>query len=174
MKTALITGASRGLGAEIARILRERGYHVITPSRDILDLSLDISISRYNPGVSSLDILINNAAIVDGSFFEVMRVNAFGPYELTLQMWSRLVAAKGRVINICSVEGELQSGSFGYRPYSVSKATLIAISKMMSRNDDGVVVEDCCPGWFRSRLGGEAAPRSAAEAAQRVLDLTLP
>ncbi len=173
MKTALVTGASRGLGEAIARELFKRDYYVIAPPRAMLDVSSGSSVSSYAPPIDSLDLLVNNAAIVDGSLYEVMETNAYGPYRLTRHLWPLLAKAKGRVVNIGSLEGEVRSDCFGHRPYSVSKATLSAISAMMSKNDDGVTVLECCMGWFRSRLGGDKAPQSAAEAAEYVIKTCL-
>lgn len=164
MKTALVTGASRGLGAEIAKELAALGYHVLTPTRQELDVSSGSSVSSYAPNIDGLDALVNNAAILGVDLYDAMETNAFGPYRLTRHLWPLLKARKGRVVNISSREGIVGDG-FGHRPYSVSKTTLNAITKMMAKNDDGVSLVACCPGWFQSRLGGPNAPRTASLAA---------
>lgn len=62
---ALVTGGSRGIGAEIAIALRCGGVEVITPSRSELDLLDPVSIDRYIEAHhdDGIDILVNNAGI---------------------------------------------------------------------------------------------------------------
>lgn len=163
MKLTLITGASRGLGKEIAHLMAERGYSVLTPTRAEMDLSDVLSIHSFASRIKRLDVLINNAAILGENMENGMQVNAMAPYHLTTALWPAIKASNGRVINVSSREGLM--ASFGGRNYSASKSALNAITRMLSRNEDNVTVAACCPGWFRSGLGGDKAPRSAAEAA---------
>jgi len=163
MKTALITGASRGLGEAIARLLTERGYSVLTPSHAELDISDPASIARFK--VDHLDVLINNAAVLGATLSEAVEVNVMGAALLTHQVWRRLMSNGGRVINISSREG--LTGWFGNRHYSVSKVALNVLTRATALNypSDGVEVCACCPGWFRSKLGGIIAPRLPGDAA---------
>lgn len=165
MITAIITGASQGLGSEIARLLAGHGFVVITPTRKEMDLSDPESIKRFASLIHRVDVLVNNAAVIGVTLDEAMQVNAMGPYRLTKALWPKLAASEGQVINISSREGLMWGDTFGRRYYSVSKAALNAITRTMADNKDGVTVTACCPGWFRSRLGGKDAPQSAAEAA---------
>src|SRR2546421_10486550 len=81
MKTALITGAYRGLGFEIARQLTERNWKVILTERQKtkgsaaaaklknasfveLDITDDASVKRAAKAISKLDVLINNAGLI--------------------------------------------------------------------------------------------------------------
>src|SRR5438034_701688 len=81
MKTVLITGANRGLGYGVARQLSERGWRVILTARRKdqgsaaaaklknaafleLDISADASVARAVNEVPTLDVLINNAAVI--------------------------------------------------------------------------------------------------------------
>ena len=81
MKTVLITGAYRGLGYEVARQLSERGWKLILTARRSdrgsaaaaklknasfleLDITDDRSVTQAAKEVTSLDVLINNAALI--------------------------------------------------------------------------------------------------------------
>jgi NAD(P)-dependent dehydrogenase (short-subunit alcohol dehydrogenase family) len=82
MKTVLITGAYRGLGYEVARQLSLRGWEVILTARRKeegcaaaaqlkngsfleLDITEEASVARAAKTVPRLDVLINNAAIIE-------------------------------------------------------------------------------------------------------------
>lgn len=162
----LITGASRGLGKAMAEILLTRGHNVLTPCRAALDVSSLRSIQEYasfvrNSGLK-LHVLINNAAVIDAMPI-AMETNAMGPWRLSEYLWPILCQSSGRIINISSREG-LPTNN-GWRPYSVSKAALNAITRMHAASGEPVTVTACCPGWFRSGCGGDKAPISATEAA---------
>lgn len=165
MITAIVTGASQGLGKEIARLLADHGFAVLAPTRKDMDVGNPDSINKFCSLVHRVDVLVNNAAILGETLEEALRVNAMGAYHLTSALWPKLVDNQGQVINISSREGLMWGDTFGRRHYSVSKTTLNAVTRMMADNKDAVTVNACCPGWFRSRLGGKHAPQSATEAA---------
>src|SRR5262252_7523078 len=92
MKTVLITGAYRGLGYEVARQLSERGWQIILTARRKqqgaaaaaklknasfleLDIASDPSVSRAAKQVPELDVLINNAAIIEDGDQDILTIS---------------------------------------------------------------------------------------------------
>ena len=64
-KTALVTGASRGIGKSIKESLLNEQIEVFSPSRNELDLSSSESIDNFLTNLSTpVDILVNNAGIL--------------------------------------------------------------------------------------------------------------
>lgn len=160
----LITGASRGLGKAMANILMEKGHNVLMPPRSMLDVTQLHSALKYSAFLArsgiALDVLVNNAGGLCDGFEDTMDLNARGPYLMTRELWPLLTKAHGRVINISSREG-LSGDSFGYRPYSVAKGALNAVTRMQARNNEAIAINACCPGPFKSDSPDEC--RKAAD-----------
>ena len=113
-RTALVTGASRGIGAAIAVKLQNEGVRVLSPSSKVLDLSSTVSIDTYLAQLTDpIDILINNAGInrlgsIDEiackDFEEVIQVNLLGHFRLTQGLVKSMKTRRyGRIVNISSI-----------------------------------------------------------------------
>lgn len=152
--TVLITGASRGLGRELARHYAGAGWRVIACARAAplppdgdglewhrLDVANPASIAELAAGLAgrALDVVINNAAIrgdtgglatLDADdFMAVMRVNALAPLLLARALLPNLTAGRARIIaNISSRAGSIAEGMIddedGDYAYRCSKAAL--------------------------------------------------
>jgi len=186
--TYLITGASRGLGAEFVRQLRRAGQNVIAAVRDPgsagdaakagatvvqLDVTRPDTFDAFARSLTAtVDVVINNAGVAarDSSLRsttaetmeDVFRTNLFGLSLLTKALLQ--VLARGRrktIVNVSSSLGSLAStpGGFSYA-YCCSKAALNMATVLMHRelSGDGFTVISLDPGWNRTDMGGGEAP----------------
>jgi NAD(P)-dependent dehydrogenase (short-subunit alcohol dehydrogenase family) len=158
-----------------------------------LDTSSSESIEAFAAFVErdfgALDVLVNNAAILvdEGKsivdvtpheFESTWRANTLGPFLMTRRL-SRLLrqSGHGRVVNVSSGAGQLSSMTSYAPSYSTSKAALNAVTILFANalRADGVLVNCADPGWVRTDMGGNSAPRSVAEGADTIVWLaTLP
>ncbi len=200
-RTALVTGANRGLGREVCRQLEARGFEVIATSRD---LGFDVTA----PGlvVPKVDVLVNNAGVaLKGFDAEVCRktlaVNFFGALAVTD---AALKVGVGHVVMVSSGMGELsvvgdRLRAFLTRPavtrdevvalmrdfprdfeavgwpasaYRTSKVGLNALTRVLARDLHGRVrVNAVCPGWVRTDMGGPNAERTVEVGAASIVSV---
>jgi NAD(P)-dependent dehydrogenase (short-subunit alcohol dehydrogenase family) len=144
---AVVTGASSGLGAELVRALRSRGWFVIGVSRRpseadehvTCDVSDRAAVSAAAADILErhlrIDLLVNNAGVPARSNFldgtperieQVMAVNYFGSVWTTLSLLEAL-GAGSHVVNVVSVAGTFAAG-----PYSASKHAQLAFSRSIA------------------------------------------
>ena len=194
-RVALVSGANRGIGAEIARQLAtDHGFLVLAGARDpakvaaidgLVPLELDVSDQasvdaareRFEADPGRLDVLVNNSG-VGGSYthgaadFDLddanrtLETNLFGAWRLAQAALPLLRASDdGRIVNVSSGAGQLDDMQGGYPAYRISKSGLNALTRILAAEERGVRSNALCPGWVRTDMGGSGAPRSVAEGA---------
>ena len=131
-KTAIITGANKGIGLAIAKNLIEKDYQIILACRDKIKgkmaedflgsnttfLELDLSkpssitqfVNRINSDFSEIDLLYNNAGLIyrdfeltEEGYESMIAVNYFGAFRLALMLLENLHRRSGRIIQITSL-----------------------------------------------------------------------
>lgn len=192
-KTALVTGASRGIGEAIARRLSEAGAHVIVGARTLdrvqqiateiggTALELDITAADVRERIRvaleqrPIDILVNNAGVTEDDLFirmkpdawtNVLRTNLDSAFHITQEIAKKMIRARwGRIINISSVVGLM--GNAGQVNYAASKAALIGFTKSLALEigSRNVTVNAIAPGFITT-----AMTDAMADEARRALE----
>ena len=158
----IITGASRGIGFELAQQFLRADHQVfcLTRNTDTLDAlefsnlevistdltsteSIDNAVSYIKGKVNCIDVVIHNAGSIVNKPFEkidfqeleiVYRVNVLAPYYLTQQLMSLLGRhSKAHIVNISSMGGFQGSSKFpGLSAYSSSKAAITGLTECLA------------------------------------------
>jgi NAD(P)-dependent dehydrogenase (short-subunit alcohol dehydrogenase family) len=203
-RIALVSGASRGIGAEIARELAaDHGYLVFAGAREPDDVeraegieplrldvtdqaTVDAARDRIAADAGRVDALVNNAGVYGDPIraadydldraHEVLEVNTFGPWRL-IEAFLPLMRESDapRVVNVSSGAGQLSDMNGGRAAYRLSKAALNALTRTLASDERWLKANTMCPGWVRTDMGGSAAPRSVQDGADTAIWLaTLP
>ncbi len=179
-KRVAVTGAAGGLGAPLARLLREKGAHVTgidrvdCPACDesiVTDLSDDTALSTLarHLGNDTPDILVNLAGVMRFGLHEdqpsealalCYRVNLYVPAVLAQAVSAPMRArGEGQIVNIGSVLGAIPYPWFA--AYSSSKAGLAALSQSLRRElaGSGVGVTHVSPRAAKTPLNNSQVNR---------------
>ncbi|QWF83130.1 oxidoreductase [Amycolatopsis sp. CA-230715] len=197
-KTALVTGASKGIGLAIARRLAGEGVRVaaaartVTPGLDAIPVLGDLAtaegattvVETALEALGGIDILVNNvggvrqgiahgesfASITDEAWQRTFDLNLFGTVRVTRAALDSLVARRGVIINISSI-----GARFAHPPveYGAAKAALTNVSKALSEElgPRGVRVTTVSPGPTRTRNWSDPAGMAGDLAREQGVDL---
>jgi len=193
-KAVLVTGASSGIGHNIARRLAREGYFVYAGARKDSDLAaldaidnmqgvrldvtvqsdIDAAVETVRAGKRGLDGIVNNAGVVtmgilaeteESELDFVFDVNVYGPYRLVRAFAPLLIESQGRIANISSMAGISGPPAFGV--YSMSKHAIEAFSDALAfeMGTVGVHVSVIEPGPFKSNATAANCGRRKAQQA---------
>jgi len=209
-RTALVTGANRGIGFAVAQQLSST-HTVAVAARHLAEadsaaaligngsfgVALDVTDA---PGVAlavdqviahagRLDVVVNNAGghydigvapsqMADDDLFDAFDINTVGPLRVINAALPHMRSAGwGRIVNVSSRSGTFSATWANAPAYGISKAALNMLTVQFAHEllGSGVLINACCPGWVRTRMGGADAERSVEEGADTPVWLaTLP
>ena len=162
-RVALVTGASRGIGAAIAAVLTREGVRVLAPSRAEMDLSDPESIAHYVGTIEGpIDILVNNAGInflagldeLDSATLNTtLQINLVAPLQLTRLVAERMrVNRYGRIVNLSSIWSIVSKER--RVAYAASKSAINGITRTLALElgPHGVLVNAIAPGYINTEL----------------------
>jgi len=164
------------------RAAQELGLGNVVPAP--LDVSDDRSVEAFAEWLTHeygrCDVLVNNAAVdydtdqraLTADLARVrddLETNVFGAWRMAQALLPLLRGSDHpRIVNVSSGAGSLATMGGGTPAYSVSKASLNALTRLLAGELDGVLVNSVCPGWVATDVGG-AGGRPLADGAAGVV-----
>ncbi|MFC4862746.1 SDR family oxidoreductase [Pseudomonas sp. MAHUQ-62] len=182
----MITGAGSGLGREIAlrwaregwklalsdvnegglaetlKLVREAGGDGFAQRCDVRDYSqLTAFAQACEEKLGGIDIIVNNAGVASGGFFEELSledwdwqiaINLMGVVKGCKAFLPLLQKSKGRIVNVASMAALMQGPAMSN--YNVAKAGVVALSEslLIELKEEGVGVHVVCPSFFQTNL----------------------
>jgi NAD(P)-dependent dehydrogenase (short-subunit alcohol dehydrogenase family) len=189
-RVAVVTGASRGIGAAITRMLAGRGHRVIAVARDrdaldalVADVDGDVEAVSCDVGdegmvvaaigkLTRVDVLVNNAGVATSNpvhrttlaqWEDMLRVNATGAFLCTRAVLPGMRRRDwGRIVTVASVAG--LAGAPYIAAYAASKHAAIGLMRTVAAEvrGTGVTSNAVCPSYVRTPMTDQTLTGIAA------------
>ena len=181
-RTALVTGAARGIGLASAQRLKREGCRVfgvdLAPMDavgdqyddvDSTDVSDAAAVTALRDRFGDVDIVVNSAGIVgpnkpmweisDDELRQTIDINLFGVFNVMRAFIPAMTKnGWGRIVNIASIAGK--EGNPNLAAYSASKAAVIGLTKSVGKElaTTGVLVNSVAPAVIATEMNESTAP----------------
>jgi len=178
-RTALVTGAGKGIGAAVSRELAAMGARVVVNYRSDrasaektadeiggvavqCDVSDAAAVQAMVNGLGQVDILVNNAGAVRDNLLlrmkqedwdHIIQTDLTSAFHTTKAVMSKMLRARwGRMVNMTSIVG--MTGNAGQANYAAAKAGLIGFTKSIAKEigSRGITVNAVAPGFVNTEL----------------------
>ena len=171
MRTAVVTGGTRGIGLAIARRLVADGFQVIAAARTEaalpagvefarLDITEASAVREFFAGLPRIDALVNNAGLAgaqaldgdDAAWHAILATNLTGTWLCCKAALPVLPERTGRIVNIASVLG--LRGVPDQPAYCAAKHGVIGLTRSLAlaAAPRGITVNAVCPGWVETEM----------------------
>ena len=162
---AVVTGASRGIGAHLAEALQDNGYAVERGSRSTAEVTDRAAVERWVGDIVSrhgrIDLLVNNAGVIDAEvpladsdpeeWWATVETNVRGPYLMTRTVLPHLTPGTGRIVNLNS--GSAYRNADNATAYNLSKGALARLTSQLGLGEQRTaLVFDLAPGVVRTDM----------------------
>lgn len=184
MRTAVVTGAAKGIGEAVANRLEADGIKVIRA--DIngnapvhLDVSDSHAVETFFAAHRDIDIVVNSAGIAgpsasvaettDADWARTISVNLTGTFFMC-RAAARIMSERGwgRIVNFASIAGK--EGNQNQGAYSASKGGVIALTKSLGKElaQSGVIVNAIAPGLIGTDIVSDMSEENRARSLSKI------
>jgi NAD(P)-dependent dehydrogenase (short-subunit alcohol dehydrogenase family) len=164
----LINNAGIGIRSE------EANHKILTGVKNIIEKKFKgvwLITKNFTPALRKAGFIPQKKSASDVPLTivdNIMLTNVYGAWRM-IQVFLPLLmkSREGRIINISSGLGELKTLTGEYPGYSLSKASLNALTIMFANElkATSIKVNAMCPGWVKTDMGGPGAPRTVSQGA---------
>ena len=197
MTLAVVTGANRGIGLELARQLAARGDTVVAACRNAspelealagveiaagVDVADEVGVESLSRQIGDrrVDLLVNNAGVLTRESFDDLdydrmrrqyEVNTLGPLRVTRALAENLGAGSKVAIVSSRVGSMADNGSGGNYGYRISKAgvNMVGMNLWHDLHPQGIAVILLHPGYVDTEMTGHNGPTAPADAARGLI-----